>query len=380
MTVGKWFPDTRGASAAEYTLVLGLVAMVALAAWTALGEELSTKVDCSADAIAGAGGGPCGVGGDGSPPGAGGEAPVFYGHNPDPHPGPGELAYASYLSTPFRGYLGRGDQPGWTPTDRTYGSEYRTVRGRAFVRGKGDAALVDANDVKQGNLADCYLLASLAAIAQTNPSLISGAVQPTRDGRYEVTFYDGPGRSSSHTYTVRPTFLIGRNGRATYARSGDYGAPAHELWPMLVEKGWAWHKGSYTAIGKSGTAAEVLAALTGNRAQVMGGTVAQDRSGWGPDFDRVADGFERGLAIVVGSRQSGRDPLFANQTLIQGHDYYVKKIDRRTGEITLGNTFGWGQDREDVTLTREQFTRAFSMVTMVDAKHPATQHRTSSSG
>ena len=37
----------------------------------------------------------------------------------------------------------------------------------AFIRGKGDATAVATNDVKQGEVGDCYLMAALAALAQT---------------------------------------------------------------------------------------------------------------------------------------------------------------------------------------------------------------------
>jgi len=43
--------DTRGASMAEYVIILALVAIVAIVAWQALGTAVSTKTKAAADAI-----------------------------------------------------------------------------------------------------------------------------------------------------------------------------------------------------------------------------------------------------------------------------------------------------------------------------------------
>jgi len=61
--------------------------------------------------------------------------------------------------------------------------------GQAFVKGAGDVGDIDANDVKQGQLGDCNLLAPAAAIARANPEAIRKLISPNGDGSYNVTLY-----------------------------------------------------------------------------------------------------------------------------------------------------------------------------------------------
>jgi len=53
--------DSRGASAVEHALVISLVCLVALGAWSAFGDAVDTKVRCIAGALSG-GSGDCDAG------------------------------------------------------------------------------------------------------------------------------------------------------------------------------------------------------------------------------------------------------------------------------------------------------------------------------
>jgi len=60
MRANNLLSNTRGATSSEYVIMLACVALLAISAWQALGTNVSTKVDCVAGAIGGAGG-PCTV-------------------------------------------------------------------------------------------------------------------------------------------------------------------------------------------------------------------------------------------------------------------------------------------------------------------------------
>ncbi len=62
-------------------------------------------------------------------------------------------------------------------------------KGIPFVKGEGDEHAVDANDVKQGALGDCYLIAGMAAVARANPKAIQDLIKDNNDGTFDVTLY-----------------------------------------------------------------------------------------------------------------------------------------------------------------------------------------------
>jgi calpain-15 len=108
-------------------------------------------------------------------------------------------------------------------------------------------------DIQQGNIGDCYFLASLAALAE-DPS------------RIVAIFHEDFEESKYGLYKV----LVNREGVPTELVIDDYipvykttnrpvfcKANGNEIWVMLLEKVWAKVKGSYGAI-KAGSPHEVL--------------------------------------------------------------------------------------------------------------------------
>ena len=107
-------------------------------------------------------------------------------------------------------------------------------------------------DIVQGNVGDCWLMASLATLAVHNPDAISSMVKDNYDGSYDVHFADGV------TTTVSgDVWLDTGNDPGTTEASGWYsevlyGArsrPERGLqgsqWPWIIEKAFAARFGSY---------------------------------------------------------------------------------------------------------------------------------------
>jgi Calpain family cysteine protease len=152
---------------------------------------------------------------------------------------------------------------------------YTKFSGAAFVKGQDDAGTadtsdIDPNDVKQGQLGDCYLLASMAAIARANPEAIRKLVSgPNSDGTFNVTIYSDTGGAFSTKWTpkvvkVTPTFPSFTSGAPAFAERGDIdpaqGGP--ELWVMLIEKAYATVEGGYGDI-EGGYGRKAMTRLTG---------------------------------------------------------------------------------------------------------------------
>ncbi len=90
---------------------------------------------------------------------------------------------------------------------------YQYVSGSLYQNG------VAATDVAQGDTGDCYLMASLAAIAKTSPATIQNMIHDNGDGTFTVRFYN----KVADYVTVDRYFPVFSNGLAENARFGVNG-------------------------------------------------------------------------------------------------------------------------------------------------------------
>ncbi len=141
---------------------------------------------------------------------------------------------------------------GTSPVDD---AEYTEVPHELFVDG------VDPHDVVQGSIGDCWLIASMAALANTNPDAISDLIQANPNGTYTVTLYDG---DDPVEVTVTPDIPT-VDGDPLFADNASGGDP-YELWPHLLEKAAAQYYGDYTDI-EGDWPSKALQLFTGVRRQ-----------------------------------------------------------------------------------------------------------------
>ena len=88
------------------------------------------------------------------------------------------------------------------------------------------------NDISQGNMGDCYFMASLASMAQQNPNVIRQLVTSLGDGTYAVRFY----RNNQAVYVrVDGDLPVYSGSSLAYAHY----SPTGEIWAPLVEKAYA---------------------------------------------------------------------------------------------------------------------------------------------
>lgn len=216
------------------------------------------------------------------------------------------------------------------------------------------------NDILQGNLGDCYFLAALAGIAQSDPGLVLQAVTALGDGTYAVRLYSG----SSERYYRLDAQLPASGGLPAFAGLTRNGG---ELWVALIEKAFAQFRSgsnSYASI-EGGWMDEGYAALLGasttsiQSASLSANALAQ----------RMANELAAGRAVTAGS-------LYNSRPIIGQHAYQVHSVSQSgsTWNVTVYNPWGvdgntWDANSDDglLILTAAQFRSKFTTVQICSA-------------
>jgi len=242
---------------------------------------------------------------------------------------------------------------------------------QAFVKGEGEAHSVDPSDVTQGALGDCYLMASMAAIANQNPDLIQKLIRDNGDGTYTVTFYQKKkvlglfdNGHEKIEITVDADFPE-HNGSPMYAQPGDTVDGKQEIWSMVIEKAYADWKGGYEDI-EGGWPHDALEALTG--------VDSKDYKPSSMSFQDLAARFQDGDAIAVATHHdwelgpidipdsSDSNPFYQDDILVTDHAYYISDVNVHAGTITIRNPWGW--DHPEIVMTYDEYKHAFQKVTI----------------
>ncbi len=246
---------------------------------------------------------------------------------------------------------------------KNHGETYplRSYKGPLFKNG------VSPRDVEQGDIANCYLPATLAAVAAMDPARINRMIRKIGDDTYAVTLYANIGGFRVPMPIIVDGDLYTAGSAPAYGRAPT-GADARadmELWPALIEKAYAQLQGSYEAIGNGGQPKSVLHAIYGRET-----------------IHRSAKDAEALWTLVTNSVDGGRAVIFETpknagakekKDGIHGwHTYSVLGYERdaKTGEryIKLRNPWGnsepAGDDQDDgiFRLPLAEAARVFSGV------------------
>jgi len=209
---------------------------------------------------------------------------------------------------------------------------------RLFVKGAGDAAAIDANDVRQGQLGDCYLLGSLGALAKEDPRVIRDMVHENKDAVGNVTSY------AVDLYQRRPPLdqlakvsvtVSAKELSNAAARFGDTDAAGnHEVWVKVIEKAYAQLNGGYSKIA-GGHPAAAMEALTG--------LPATERWASGYSFDQLQRDLAAGRPVCLTTVPAGdTGPSFDKLKLRASHCYTVIDCKLESGQpmVRLANPWG----------------------------------------
>ncbi|MDP2311749.1 MAG: C2 family cysteine protease [Pseudomonadota bacterium] len=138
-----------------------------------------------------------------------------------------------------------------------------------YSKVEGDHSPVNpkGKDTAQGAAGNCFLIASMAAVANASPGAIKDMVKYDKGkGTYTVRFYEEQGRGAAKPVYIEvdgylPTEKANRKD-PTYA--GDENGV---MWSAIIEKAYAKWKGGYDVIGEGGTGEQAMAEITGVRSQ-----------------------------------------------------------------------------------------------------------------
>ena len=212
------------------------------------------------------------------------------------------------------------------------------------------------NDVNQGYLGDCYLLASLAEVAAQDPALIKSMITDNGNSTYGVRFFVN---GTAEYVTVNLSLANG----GTIFNSGTY------IWASLVEKAYAEieatnvitgnsvnYGNSFSTIGNGGYPANALEEITG------ASSITQFMSGgttWGKYVYNSSLSYQSGssgltsasvLTMLVSDLAAGNDLVLTSNTnatdssgrttLVAGHALSIYGYDSATGLLEIRNPWG----------------------------------------
>ncbi len=213
--------------------------------------------------------------------------------------------------------------------------------GQLFVDG------ISVNDVRQGDLGDCFFVASLAALAWAQPERIARAITPRPDGLFDVALFSKGRRVTVTVDTVFPR----RSGAPAYVSPTSPG----ELWGMVLEKAYARWRGNYRALDRGYAPDRVLRVVSGLPTERW--TTEGDARAL---FDRLSRALAARSAIVATTKRGQ-----VQAGLSVHHAYTVLSAGLRDGQgfVVLRNPhgrrepLGSGSDDGRLTLRLEEFQR-----------------------
>lgn len=217
-------------------------------------------------------------------------------------------------------------------------------------------------DVAQGNLADCFLLSSLAATALHAPAMIESMIVPNTDGTWTVRFYNPTGQTfAPQTFIVNNMLPTIGGGNTAYAH-----VLKGVLWPAFIEKAYAQYSSvqEYNTAGQLITISDTYLNLNGNFGcscfqalkQITGNSAIRIYTPDTANFSVIMAGIAAGSIVTFET-----SPIPA-QGIVPNHAYYLVSYNQATGLYTLGNPYG--PNNGWVTLTWSQIEASFFMVTV----------------
>lgn len=227
--------------------------------------------------------------------------------------------------------------------DGLVSAEYRDTSTRPVFPADG---AIDFDSPVQGALGDCYVIASLSALAGTHPNIITDAIEGQGQSSLLVR-----GRSVANTLPVDKG-----NGEQIFATSDGHST----TWAGHLEKAYAQEQGGYPAIGNGGWPRDVLRWLTGKPGSTIDPAWISDSELAG----RLRGASENPTVAYTYRPKSGSaiDLEMAGAGVIPGHAYSVRGLDDQ-GRVLLHNPWGFGSPP---ALTLGQFRRFYSGVDWVD--------------
>ena len=248
--------------------------------------------------------------------------------------------------------------------------EYRPAEGELVTIGAGDATPFAPDDLRQGAIGDCYLIAAMQALAMHDPAALTDLVRPNPNGMFTVTFGDGAQVVVSADLPTHPDEHLG------FARNGNDADGGTELWPMLVEKAVAQRAGGWEHI-VGGSQSDAIELLTGRPSD----WIDADDVSVADLADRMGRGEILGLSTIDAPGQDADvvDAWLANEApepftrgestwdrLHQNHAFIVTGVDAAAGTVSVVNP--WDPTKGPVVLTEDELRTSVTGVRVSGAR------------
>lgn len=270
-----------------------------------------------------------------------------------------------------------GDVPGGV--QYTYSYDYALANGSLFIDGPS------VTDAVQGNLGDCYFIASLGSIAESNPNAIRDMIVDNGDGTFTVRFYSGDSGFTSGSQcavkqfthgatadyvTVDRMLPVDSDGNLVYDGIGASAtSTSTELWLALIEKayiqwnetGRLWRPGAGSNQPDGSGIAYYNAVWGGWMHDVYMQVTGQSTTNYwlaATNQQAIIDALNNHEAVTISTNYS--DP---GNGLYGSHAYAITGYDSSDGTFTLYNPWGCAHPGP---LTWAQLMSSCDVVTVVD--------------
>jgi hypothetical protein len=141
-----------------------------------------------------------------------------------------------------------------------------------------------------------------------------------------------------------------------------------EMWVPLIEKAYAQYLATglddplagYDFLNQGGHTENALEQLTGKPSTVYKSTGALPMSG--VSLEDLKEMQDAGKPITLSSQdakpKTGSElPMYASDSLVYGHAYYITDIDVANDKITIQNPWGW--EEGGITMTYQEYLTNF---------------------
>lgn len=226
---------------------------------------------------------------------------------------------------------------------------------------------ITPDDILQGRIGDCYFMASLSAVAESNPSFLRESIRLNRDGTFTVRFFN---KGKPVYVKVDSDIPQDQSGRPIYGASADKG----ELWVSIMEKGYAKLNNGYNKIGNGGQMEPALETITGVKSKTD--TLSKPAA----LYAQLSQALAVGCAVTAGTRNG--EP---SKGIVPTHAYTVLRVFEKDGQkqVTLRNPWGfyeWSGKGADslnngtFSMPLEDFQKSFECISMTNSRPKSANH------
>lgn len=249
--------------------------------------------------------------------------------------------YADSTSTHMEKLVGKwflgNDRPVAKSYDGKTTYKYELAKGSLFQDG------ISIEDVKQGDVGNCYFMAGLGATAYRKPSIIKNMFTDNGDGTFTVKFYEN---GVADYVTVDKYLPTDSNGYSAYGKvGGHYNSSNNELWAAFAEK-------AYAQLNESGwirpdsTNSNSYQGISGGWSKTaMNHITGIKTKGHDINIKSIINTYNSNRMVTLSTKGAGKKTFFdADEKFVGNHAYVMTGYNHSTKKFKLYNP--WGRNIE----------------------------------